>query len=58
MSLEFESLFDDPMYVNVGPAVLDSELDFHLRVDSPALTAAVDKDGNPTFAGSQGPAQQ
>jgi len=56
--VEFESLFDDPMYVNVGPAVLDSELDFHLRVDSPALTAGVNKDGNPTFAGSQGPAQQ
>ena len=53
----FESVFDDPMYVNVGPAVLDSELDFHLRADSPALTAGVDKDGDPTFAGSQGPAE-
>ena len=56
--LEYESLFDDPLYVNVGPAVPDFELDFHLRADSPALTAGVDKDGNPTFAGSQGPAQQ
>jgi hypothetical protein len=56
--LEFESLYDDPLYINVGPAVLDFELDFHLRADSPALTAGVDRDGNPTFAGSQGPAQQ
>ena len=56
--VEFESLYDDPLYVNVGPAVLDFELDFHLRADSLALTAGVDKDGNPTFAGSQGPAQQ
>lgn len=55
--LEFESLYDDPLYVNVGPAVLDFELDFHLRADSPALTAGVDKNGNPTFAGSQGPVQ-
>ena len=56
--VEFESLYDDPLYVNVGPAVPDFELDFHLKADSPALTAGVDKDGNPAFAGSQGPAQQ
>jgi hypothetical protein len=56
--IEFESLYDDPLYVNVGPAVLDFELDFHLKADSPALTAGVDKNGDPTFAGSQGPAQQ
>jgi len=54
---EFDSLFDDPSYANVGPAVPDFELDFHLKADSPALTAGVDRDGNPTFAGSQGPAQ-
>jgi hypothetical protein len=56
--VEFESLYDDPLYVNVGPAVLDFELDFHLRADSPALTAGVDKNGDTTFAGSQGPVQQ
>ena len=56
--LEFDSLFDDPAYVNVGPAVPDFELDFHLKPDSPALTGGVDEDGDPTFAGSQGPAQQ
>jgi len=55
---EFDSVFDDPAYVNVGPAVPDFELDFHLKPDSAALTAGVDIDGNPTFAGSQGPAQQ
>ena len=55
--LEFDSLFDDPMYVNVGPAVPDTELDFRLQADSPALSAGVDQDGNPTFAGSQGPVQ-
>jgi len=55
--LDFDSLFDDPMYVNVGPAVPDTELDFHLKADSPALNAGVDQDGNPTFAGSQGSAQ-
>jgi hypothetical protein len=56
--VEFESLYDDPLYVNVGSAVLDFELDFHLKADSPALTAGVDKNGDPTFAGSQGPVQQ
>ena len=56
--LEFDSVFEDPLYVNVGPAVLDFDLDFRLQADSPALSAGVDKDGNPTFAGSQGPAQE
>ena len=55
---EYDSVFDNPSYVNVGPAVPDFELDFHLKADSPALTAGVDRDGNPTFAGSQGPVQQ
>ena len=52
-----DTIGEDPLYVNVGPHVPLEELDFHLRAGSPALTAGKDKDGNPTFAGSQGPAE-
>ncbi len=47
----------DPMYVNVGSDVPYLELDFHLQTGSPALTAGIDADGNPTFTGALGPAQ-
>lgn len=47
----------DPLYVNVGQHVHIDDLDFHLLPDSPALTLGKDEAGNPTFAGSQGPAE-
>lgn len=55
--IPIDPLFVDPLYVNVGPAVPDRELDFHLRADSPALTAGFDENDNPTFAGAMGAAQ-
>ncbi|MBN2326139.1 MAG: hypothetical protein JXR73_03225 [Candidatus Omnitrophica bacterium] len=54
---ELDSIGEDPLYVNVGPHVPLEELDFHLRPDSPALTVGKDENGNPTYAGSMGPAQ-
>lgn len=50
-------IFANPMYTNASFDVSIRDYDFTLQPGSPALTAGIGADGNPTFAGSAGPAQ-
>ncbi len=55
--LDDASIFANPLYTNVNFDVSILDWDFTLQPGSPALTAGIDENGNPTFAGSAGPAQ-